>query len=105
LLNLAVPVVGGIIGKFVSDQKLSGAGLSSLLQKESTDYLNNPTNAETAELVKSTLEAGERTEALRRSFADAEWDKVRRAPVAAMYVVASAAPSGVIGLTKVLRCK
>src|SRR5262245_58113316 len=100
LLNVAVPVVGGIIGKFVNEQKLSATGLSSLLQKESSEFLNNPANAETAKAVKSTLEAGDRAEALRRNFADAEWDKVRRAPVAAMYVVASAAPSGVIGLTK-----
>ena len=100
LLNLAVPVVGGIIGKFVRDQKLSATALSTQLQKESSDYLNDPANFETAKAVKSTLEAGERSEALRRSFADAEWDKVRRAPVAAMYVVASASPSGPIGLTK-----
>ena len=100
LLNLAVPVVGGIIGKFVRDQKLSATALSTQLQKESSDYLSDPANFETAKAVKSTLEAGERSEALRRSFADAEWDKVRRAPVAAMYVVASASPSGPIGLTK-----
>jgi Bacterial protein of unknown function (DUF937) len=100
LLNLAVPLVGGIIGKLVRDQKLSATGLSTQLQKESSDYLNNPANAETAKAVKATLEAGERSEALRRSFADAEWDKVRRAPVAAMYVVASASPSGLVGLTK-----
>ena len=34
LLNLAVPVVGGIIGKFVRDQKLSATALSSQLQKD-----------------------------------------------------------------------
>ena len=100
LLNLAVPVVGGIIGKFVRDQKLSTMGLTSQLHKESSDYLNDPANAAAAEVVKATLDEGERSEALRRNFADAEWDKVRRAPVAAMYVVASASPSGLIGLTK-----
>jgi hypothetical protein len=100
LLNMAVPVVGGLIGKFVRDQKLSASGLTSLLQKESHEYLSNPANAETASVVRSTLEAGERSEALRRSFAEAELDKVRRAPVAAMYVVAAASQSGLVGLTK-----
>jgi hypothetical protein len=100
LLSFAVPAVGGIIAKFVSEQKPSANGLATLLQKESTDYLADPANAENAKILKTALQAGERSEALRRSFAEAEWTKVRRAPVAAMYVVASASPSGPIGLSK-----
>jgi Bacterial protein of unknown function (DUF937) len=100
LLSFAVPAVGGIIAKFVSEQKPSATGLASLLQRESTDYLADPANAENAKIVKAALEAGERSEALRRSFAETEWTKVRRAPVAAMYVVAAASPSGPVGLSK-----
>ena len=100
LLTMAVPMVGGIVAKLFREQKLSPAGLTSLLQKESGDYLNNPSNGETARMVRTAFEAGERAEALRSSFQDAEWTKVRRAPVAAMYVVASASPSGLTGLLK-----
>jgi Bacterial protein of unknown function (DUF937) len=100
LLTLAIPMVGGIVAKLLREQKLSPAGLSSLLQKESSDYLNNPSNAETAKIVRTAFEAGERAEALRNRFQDAEWSKVRRAPVAAMFLVASASPSGLTGLFK-----
>ncbi len=100
LLTIAVPMVGGIVGKFLREQNLSSIGLSSLLQKESGEYLNNPANAGTANIVRMAFQVGERAEALRSSFQEAEWAKVRRAPVAAMYVIATASPSGVRGLLK-----
>ena len=100
LLTMAVPLVGGFISKMVREKKFAAADLTNVLQKESNDYLANPANAETAKLVKSALDDGQRAEKLRSSFANAEWLKVRRAPVAALYMVASASPSGLIGLTE-----
>jgi hypothetical protein len=44
--------------------------------------------------VSTALEAGDKAAALRRSFSNAEWEKVRLAPLAAVYLVAVASPPG-----------
>jgi hypothetical protein len=73
-----------------------------LLKSESESFLQNPANKEAAGLVSTALEAGDRAAAIRRSFSNIEWEKIRTAPLAAVYLVAVASPSGVVGQVKEL---
>jgi hypothetical protein len=94
ILKMATPMVAGLIVKAISQQKADAPTLSSMLKSESDAYLNDPANREVAGLVSSALEAGDQAAALRATFNDDEWMKVRMAPMAALYLVATASPSG-----------
>jgi hypothetical protein len=100
LVNLAVPLVVGLLGKTVKAQGTDASGLSKLLLAENDTFMKNPANKETAGLVFSALSAGDKARALRDSFDEAEWLRVRLGPAAALYHVASASPSGPLGLMK-----
>ncbi len=100
LLALATPTIAGFIGNIAKKDNLDGPRLATLLKNENDSFVNNPANRETAELVKSALDAGDKATALRNTFDDAQWIKMRTAPMAAMYLVALASPSGPIGLFK-----
>jgi hypothetical protein len=93
LMKLGVPLLAGLLTKTVKDKKLDAGGVASLLKDESAAYAANPANKATSELAQSALKAGEAAAALRKTYSDAEWNKVRGAPVAAMYLVATASPS------------
>ena len=102
LLGFAAPLITGLLSKTVKQQNLDATGLSKFLKSESETFLQNPANKEVAGLVSTALEAGDKAAALRRSFSNAEWEKVRLAPLAAVYLVAVASPSGLLGQTKEL---
>src|SRR5262249_49850039 len=74
-----------------------------LLKSETKAYTSDPANKEMAALVKDSLKAGDTAVELRKQFSDAEWTKVRMAPVAAMYCVATASPSGPAGQAQELQ--
>jgi hypothetical protein len=93
LLKMGVPLIAGLLTKAVKDNKLDANGLTKMLGDESKAYMDNPANKATSELAQSALKAGEEGVALRKKYSDADWNKVRGAPVAAMYLVATASPS------------
>jgi hypothetical protein len=95
LMKLGSPLIAGVLGKIVKDRNLDAKGLSALLADETTNYMNNPANSATSDLVRTALDAGDAAVALRKQYSEADWNKVRIAPVATMYLVSSASPSGV----------
>ena len=102
LLGFATPLVAGLLSKTVKERNLDAAGLSSLLRSESDAFMQNPGNKEVAGLVSTALAAGDKAATIRRYFNDAEWEKIRMAPLAAVYLVATASPSGLVGELKEL---
>jgi hypothetical protein len=100
LLNLAVPVLLGVITKTVKAQSLNPQGLADMFRSENDAFMKNPANKETAALVHSALAASDKANALRDMFDEAEWQKVRSGPVTALFHVANASPSGPVGLMK-----
>jgi hypothetical protein len=97
LLTMAIPLIMGMITKTAKEKNLDAAGVQSLLKTETQTYMDNPANKETVEMVQGALKAGKESEAIRKSFDEGEWTKVRMAPVAAMYLVATASKSGAVG--------
>lgn len=97
MLKMAVPMVAGLITKAVASGGLNASGLASMLKTESDDFTNNPANKELSGFIDSALQAGDQAAALRNSFSDAEWMKVRAAPMAAVYLVGTASPSSGAG--------
>jgi len=100
LLSLATPMIAGFIGNLVKKDNMNANGLASLLKSENDSFVKNPANKPAADLVSTALAAGEKATALRNTFDDSSWMKMRMGPMAAMYLVASASPSGPIGLFK-----
>jgi hypothetical protein len=103
LLTLAIPAILGLLGKKAKDDKLDATGVADLLKSETKAFAADPANKETAALVKDALKAGDQAGELRKQFSDAEWTKVRMAPVAALYRVASVSPSGGTGQAQELQ--
>ena len=93
ILGVAVPLIMGLIGKAAREANLDASGLANMLNTEARTYMEDPANRDTADLVASALEAGDRSAALRNAYGDDEWEKIRLAPVAALYLVAIASPS------------
>jgi hypothetical protein len=93
LLKLGTPLIMGLLAKTAKTQNLDASGVANMLQSEARAYMADPANKATAELVQSSLKAGDEASALRKRFTDADWLKVRGAPLAAMYLVAMASPS------------
>lgn len=93
IMTMAVPAVLGLVTKAVKSGGLDAAGLSKLLGDQSKEFMDNPSNKEAAGIVDSALKAGETASKLRASYTDAEWEKMRAAPIAAMALVAGASPS------------
>jgi hypothetical protein len=93
LMKLGTPLLMGLLAKTAATKKLDASGVANMLQSESKAFMADPANKEVAGMVQSTLKAGDEASALRKSYSDAEWLKVRAAPLAAMYLVATASPS------------
>jgi hypothetical protein len=93
LLKLGTPLLMGLIAKTAKTQKLDTSGVANMLQTESKAFAADPANAAITSQVQSALKAGDEAAALRKTYTDAEWLKVRGAPLAAMYLVATASPS------------
>lgn len=100
LMTLAVPVITGLLAKTVKARGASANELSQMLLSENDAFMKNPANKETAGLVFSALAAGDKAKALRDSYDEAEWLKVRMGPTAALYHIASATHPGPAGLLK-----
>ncbi|MCS6881064.1 MAG: DUF937 domain-containing protein [Oscillochloridaceae bacterium] len=100
MLMMAVPVVAGMVNKAIKSGNLDAAGLQQLLRTEVNDFEMNPANAETMKIVKSAVAASEQFTTLRSKFTDDEWEQIKLAPVAALYLIASASPSGFGGEAK-----
>jgi Bacterial protein of unknown function (DUF937) len=100
LLNLAIPMVLGVVSKMVKSQNLNPQGLADQLRTENDAFMKDPANKETAGLVYSALAASDKANALRQMFDEGEWLKVRNGPLTALYHIATASPSGPVGLTK-----
>lgn len=102
ILTMAVPMVAGLLSKTVKEQNLDASGIANMLKGERDTFMNDPANREVAGVVSSALEAGDQATALRKTFDDTEWMKVRMAPVAALYLIGTASPSGSSGTLKEL---
>lgn len=94
LLIIAVPIVVSQIAKLAKAQNLNSAGVAEMLKDESRSYMADPKHKEVADMVQSSLKAGDEALALRRKFTEADWTKLRLGPLAAVYLVVSASPSG-----------
>lgn len=93
LLTMAVPLVMSQVAKMAKSQKMDSAGMSKMLKDESKAYMADPANKQVSEMVQSSLKAGDDALALKNKFSDADWMKMRMAPFAAVYLVATASPS------------
>jgi hypothetical protein len=93
ILAMAAPMVMGVLGKTMKSEHLDAAGVAQKLQTENKAWQADPANKETAGLIQDAMSAGQKGEALRNKFTDAEWEKVRMGPVAATYLVGVSSPS------------
>jgi hypothetical protein len=100
ILNLVLPLIAGQVGKTIVDQKLDASGVAKLLQTERDAVVNDPAHPQLAGLVSAAMEAGDQAAALQQAIGDTGWRTVRMAPVAAMYLVASASPNFLIGVSR-----
>jgi hypothetical protein len=99
LLAGAATALLGVVSKAISTQNLDASGLALMLEKEHDEYTANPANKATLEMVDAARAAGNEADALIQSYG-ADWTKVAAGPVAALFMVASADPSGPIGSVK-----
>lgn len=93
MLTMVAPVLLGFVGKAIKGGNLDANGLKEMLASQNDAFLQDPANAETAQLVSSALEAGNKGLAIRKSYTDAGWTAIKDAPLAAMAMVAAASPS------------
>src|SRR5262249_40348199 len=73
-------------------------GISTLLSNEAASF--QKAGGETASLVKSALDAGQRASDTKAKYSPVQWDTVRLAPVAAAHMVIMADKSGPVGAIK-----
>jgi hypothetical protein len=99
LLAAAAPALLGTVAKAVKSDNLDATGLAGLLKKEHDAFTNNPANKETLSLLNEATAAGEKAASTVAEYG-ADWAKVATAPAAALFMVASADPSGPIGAFK-----
>lgn len=102
MLGMAVPMVLGLVNKAKKDGNLDANGIAKMLGDESKAYADNPANRANLDLINEAVAAGDQAAALRGKFSDADWNKVRLAPIAATYLVAKASPSKGSGAAKEL---
>jgi hypothetical protein len=93
MLTMAVPMVMGLINKAKKEGNLDADGIAKMLKSEAKTFTDNPANKETVALIGEAMDAGDKSAALRGKFSDADWMKIRMAPMAATYLVAKASPS------------
>jgi hypothetical protein len=99
LIGMVVPAALAAVSKMAKAQNLDAASLASMLKTEQTKFVDNPANKETAALVSSAMQAGDRATAKIASF-DGDWSKVVSGPAAAMFAVATSDLSGPLGTIK-----
>ena len=99
LMHLALPAALGAVSKLVKDNGLSATSIGPALAAEKQAFLDNPAHAESAALVRSALDAGDKAAAKIQGYG-AEWSQVRAAPAAALMLVATSDLSGPLGTIK-----
>ena len=102
LLAGTAPALLGLVSRVISAQNLDASKLAAMLGKERDDFVADPANKSAMELVEAAREAGDKADALIQSYG-ADWAKVAAGPAAALFMVASADPSGPIGSMKEVR--
>jgi len=100
LLGIAAPLVLGLISRAAKSRNLNAEGLAEMLRSENDTFMKSPINREAASVIFTALSASDKANALREMFDEAEWLKVRTAPLAALYYISSASPSGAAGLAR-----
>jgi hypothetical protein len=99
LISAAAPMLLGMIGKMAKEASLDSAGVARLLQEENKATMSTAKPEVQAALTEA-FAAGEKAETLRASYSDDDWRRIRLAPTAVTFYIASASPSGVKGLTQ-----
>jgi hypothetical protein len=99
LMSMAAPAILGVIGSAAKEKKLSATDIAATLQTESSAALA-AAKPEVRAVLDEAFQLGDRAQALKASFTENEWKKIRLAPAAATLYVASASPSGARGLSK-----
>jgi hypothetical protein len=98
LIGMVAPVALGLVSRRRSTEGLDLSNVVRLLQEEQEAFLTN--GGETASLVRSALDAGDRASEIKGKFAAEEWASIRAAPAAAARLVLLASPSGLLGAVK-----
>ncbi len=101
LLAAAVPAILGALAKSAKEQKLDSQGIASLLRTEQAN-LAATAKPEVLSTLKEVRSAADAANALKASFSDEEWLKLRLAPTATAFYVVTASPSGPVGTLKEL---
>jgi hypothetical protein len=101
ILAMAVPAIMGAISNAAKTQKLDSAGIGKLLQTDQANFVANA-KPEVLATLNEAWDSGSKAVAVKATFTDDEWLKVRLAPVAATFYVITASPSGAIGSMKEL---
>jgi hypothetical protein len=96
---MAAPAILGVIGAAAKEQKLSSAAIAATLQAESNAALA-AAKPEVRAVLDEAFQLSDKAQALKGTFNDDEWKKIRLAPAAATLYIASASPSGAGGLSK-----
>jgi hypothetical protein len=102
IMGIALPLIMGLVGKVAHQGNLDASGLANELNSQTQAFAADPANKATTDLVNEALQAGDKSAALRQSFSDDEWMKVRLAPAEALYLVGTASQSGDTGQVKEL---
>jgi uncharacterized protein DUF937 len=98
LLPVVMPLILGLISKANTEKNLGAGGIATLLGGEVANF--QKTGGETASLVKSALDAGQRATDTKAKYTPVQWDTVRLAPVAAAHMIITADKSGPVGAIK-----
>jgi hypothetical protein len=100
LLATMVPLMATELLRLVKTEQLDAHGLRDLLQQQNDEYMRDPAHHATVGMISAALIASDKANAVRDVFDQAEWSKIRSAPLAALYHVATSAPSGPVGQAK-----
>ncbi len=101
LLAAAVPAILGALAKSAKEQKFDSQGIAGFLQTEQAN-LTATAKPEVLATLKEVQSAAGAANALKASFSDEEWLKLRLAPTATAFYVVTASPSGPVGTLKEL---
>jgi hypothetical protein len=99
LLSAAAPAILGMLSKTAKANKLNSADLATLLQQEQQRSMASA-KPEVQAALNEAFQLGNKAERLKALFTDHEWTKIKLAPMAVTYYVATASPSGLTGLSR-----
>jgi hypothetical protein len=99
LLAVAAPAVLRMISTTAKEQKLNSADIAKMLQQEEKTSLGS-VKPDVQAVVNEAFQLGDRAEELKAKFSDADWNKIRMAPLAVTLYVITSAQSGFTGTSK-----